>query len=230
MSIKLMVSVWEAKGLTPTEKLVALCLADFANQDEKCWPSQSLISERCGIKRETVNRTISSLAKKGIVEIQSRSNANGRQSNIYKMAVSRYVTNDHRHVTQPSTPCDPGSQTPVTQDHTEPPLEPSKEDIPPIVPPEGEKPKRKTRIPDDFNWDDKRRGVAIKHDVVDPEREFQVFINHHAGKGTVMLDWDRAWVTWCMKSKQFSGNAQASPGRQPEKRSALMQTLYETMK
>lgn len=90
---------------------------------------------------------------------------------------------------------------------------PVKKDTPLIVPPEGEKRKRKCRIPDDFDWNDKRRQVAVKHHVLDPDLEFQLFYNHHSGRGTTMLDWDRAWLTWCLKSRQF-----AQPRGSPQKR------------
>ena len=124
MSLSAMVDTWKIEGLSPAEKLVCLCLADFVNQDNKCWPSQSLISERCGVSRETTNRVIKSLAKKGLVEIEQRINAKGKQSNIYFLAVSRYVTESHNHVTNnhipPTPPCDDRSHTHVTTDHIEP--------------------------------------------------------------------------------------------------------------
>lgn len=70
---------------------------------------------------------------------------------------------------------------------------------------------RATRIPADLALDDGRRNYAINKGVpagAVPEM-FEHFCNHHAGKGTRMVSWDRAWMTWVQNAPRF-GNGRPS--------------------
>ncbi len=237
MSLSGMVAVWNLEGLTPTEKLVALCIADFGDQENKCWPSQALISKRCGISRETVNRTIKRLSDKGVVKIQHRIDGKGQLSNVYFLAVSCGVTEDHRGcdershrgVTEDHRGCDVGSHRGVTEDHTEPTNEPTNEEYtPPLVPPEGEKPKRKTQFPKNFELTPKHVATAQRHGVRDPTAAWEHFRAHHEAKGSTMANWDRAWVTWCINDRKF-GNGTRQCGDPVAGAARLLGLTGETM-
>ena len=52
-------------ALTPTEKLVAIALADYG---ERIHPSQAHIALKTGLHSDTVSATICSLRRKGIIE------------------------------------------------------------------------------------------------------------------------------------------------------------------
>lgn len=134
MSLSAMVWAWQIPDLKTTEKIVLLCLADAANHENKCWPSQAHIAAKCSLKRQTVNKTLSSLAGKKLIGIEHRVSVRGQSSNIYFLAVSRGVTLNDTPVTESDTPCHPNGHPlsstmtpPVIQDDTEPSIEPSNE-------------------------------------------------------------------------------------------------------
>lgn len=58
--------------LTPSEKLVLLTLADYADDENKCWPRQDTLAERTGLTRQTVNVKLSSLEKAGLIRREPR--------------------------------------------------------------------------------------------------------------------------------------------------------------
>lgn len=81
---------------------------------------------------------------------------------------------------------------------------------------------RKTRMPEDFGFTDERAEYAKAQGCTDPADTFNRFKLHHASKGTLMADWDKAWQYWCRNEKNFSrptptrfsstsGNAGATP-------------------
>lgn len=63
---------------------------------------------------------------------------------------------------------------------------------------------RKTRIPDDFSLTDERAEYAKAQGCSDPSDTFNRFKLHHSSKGTLMLDWDKAWQYWCRNEKNFT--------------------------
>jgi biotin operon repressor len=75
MSIVLMNRVWQGNTTEGTERLVLLALADQANDEGFCWPSQSTIATKCNLSRAAVNRHIRNLIEKGEVEISKASPA-----------------------------------------------------------------------------------------------------------------------------------------------------------
>lgn len=77
LSITAYRKAWETK-CSPTQKLVLLALADRADAMGYCWPSIRDISERTGLSKDTVWRTITRLETSGVV----------------------FVLRDHRHTNQ----------------------------------------------------------------------------------------------------------------------------------
>jgi hypothetical protein len=68
MSLSAQKAAWAAT-VPAVEKLVLLCLADHAANTGRCWPSIERISERCGLHRSSVMRSIKALAKGGHISI-----------------------------------------------------------------------------------------------------------------------------------------------------------------
>lgn len=60
--------------------------------------------------------------------------------------------------------------------------------------------KRKSKLPDGFAPNDV--GVAAASGLV-LETEMEAFKNHHAAHGSLMLDWQAAWRTWCGNARKF---------------------------
>jgi DNA-binding MarR family transcriptional regulator len=66
------------KNVTPTQKLILICLANHAGPDGTCWPSQSVISEYTELSRETIYRNLSDLEKRGLIRSIHRRDQSGR--------------------------------------------------------------------------------------------------------------------------------------------------------
>lgn len=79
MSILIMSQVWIAE-LDPVEKLVALCIADFADDEGKAWPSLATVAKKSGLAEITVRRKLKSLADAGHLTITTRTDKSGRQT------------------------------------------------------------------------------------------------------------------------------------------------------
>lgn len=76
-------------GLRPTEKLVLLMLANYADaQRAACWPSRQRLAEQCGVRVETIKRAIRQLEDLGLIERDKRFDDSGRQtSNRYTLRI-----------------------------------------------------------------------------------------------------------------------------------------------
>ncbi len=82
MSVHISSLVWKLVFKDPTRKLVALALADMANDEGDCWPSLRSLVARCGLTEKSIKRHIQ--AMKLLWMATPRHAANGRQtSNCY---------------------------------------------------------------------------------------------------------------------------------------------------
>ena len=82
MSVEATKWVWndlEDADITGTECLVLLALANRSDEEGVSWRGQENIAKRCHLSRETVNRTLKSLAVKGLLECEERRDSLGRQ-------------------------------------------------------------------------------------------------------------------------------------------------------
>ena len=64
-----MSEVWKST-LPMTEKMVLLCLADFANDRGECWPAVDTIAAKCSCSDRTVQKAIKSLMASGVVTVK----------------------------------------------------------------------------------------------------------------------------------------------------------------
>ncbi|WP_454932028.1 helix-turn-helix domain-containing protein [Actinomyces oricola] len=78
-------------GAGPMPKLVLAALADQADDDGWCWPSQAAIAERCEMGERTVRRHIATLRSLGLLTPVARSSSWGRRSNGYQLHVGAVV-------------------------------------------------------------------------------------------------------------------------------------------
>jgi hypothetical protein len=86
MSIRAMAAVWEYSSTEGAALLVALALADHANADDLCWPSQLRIARQCRVSKSTVQRCIGELAKAR--EITRVEIGNGRgKTTVYRITL-----------------------------------------------------------------------------------------------------------------------------------------------
>ena len=76
MSIRIMTNVWEHQGISPTQKLVLLALADWANDEGLCWPSIERLCGKSSLSRRAVQSAIKTLCEMGLL-IQEQSSGRG---------------------------------------------------------------------------------------------------------------------------------------------------------
>ena len=69
----------------------------------------------------------------------------------------------------------------------------------------------KRKLPDNFILTEKLKTHALNKNIPENEIEeiFDHFKNHHQGKGTLMISWDKAWYTWIANSKRFDNRYKA---------------------
>tara|TARA_B100001079_G_scaffold190327_1_gene164167 strand:- start:1603 stop:2424 length:822 start_codon:yes stop_codon:yes gene_type:complete len=79
----------QQKTGSPTSKLILLKLADQANDDGKCWPSQKTMATHCEVNRATINRHIKKLAEAGLLEIIPRTKDGVSLPNVYRLLLSQ---------------------------------------------------------------------------------------------------------------------------------------------
>lgn len=79
--------VWALEGLGPSETLVLLALADAADDDGFCWPSQATLARKSRQTDRNVRRILNRLEGMGLLHIEARSSTHGRRSNLYYLNV-----------------------------------------------------------------------------------------------------------------------------------------------
>ncbi len=90
MSIKLMAKAWEMP-LSQSEKLVLLALADHANDDGVCYPSQEYLAEKCSMSRRSLIDQIKKLKAYGILIAERRQKNGGRLANVYTIVLDNFT-------------------------------------------------------------------------------------------------------------------------------------------
>ena len=100
------------KNVTPTQKLILICLANHAGPDGTCWPSQTVVSDYSGLSREAVNRNIKELESLGLIETERKKDPDGRETTKryrLRMADSLGVIPNHTGGSEMRGRCDPES-------------------------------------------------------------------------------------------------------------------------
>ena len=100
------------KGVTPTQKLILICLANHAGPDGTCWPSQTILSDYSGLSREAVNRNMKDLESAGLIASERRKDPDGRETaKTYRLKIveSLGVILDHTGGAEMRGGCDPES-------------------------------------------------------------------------------------------------------------------------
>lgn len=80
--------------LQPSAKVLLLALADIADDQGFCWPSNRTLAEKCCTSERTVQRMLKQFEDLGLITIERRFTEAGRQtSNGYRMALGRTPDN-----------------------------------------------------------------------------------------------------------------------------------------
>lgn len=229
MSVRLIADVLEkVHDVTSGQKLLLICLANYANDQGECWPSISSLATQADVTPRHVSGMLHDLAKLGYVTIREQSG----KSNSYTIRVAQPTNHSSGVPTKQSSP--PKSTSPLNHSSGDPrtpvppPTNPSS-GVP--TNPSSSKPsyrtvneqssepsgkaraKKATQLPDDFVVTIEMESWAIKEGisaaVIAPETE--KFRDYHRAKGSVMKDWAAAWRNWMRNSVTF--NRSAGPGK-----------------
>ena len=101
MSIKLMRKIWGI-DLDPSPKFVLIAIADFADSNNMCFPSNATLALRCGMTVRTVQRNKAILKSMELIDSSVRLSKGLRQtSNTYKINLDavNFLTKDDAGVT-----------------------------------------------------------------------------------------------------------------------------------
>jgi hypothetical protein len=91
--------VWafRRRGLTASERVVLIFLADKANSALVCWPGLELIAEETELAERTVHKAVHALAAKGLIRIEAKH----RQVNHYHIIrLTNGMDPDPKHASQ----------------------------------------------------------------------------------------------------------------------------------
>lgn len=113
MSIRIMSIVWASSPYRGEALLLHLALADFANDEGRCWPSQRTLAKKARCSENYVRVAIKRMVADGLVEITERSNGRG---NAISYQLKPHSANPHSpnpHSPEAETPF-PNTSTPLT--------------------------------------------------------------------------------------------------------------------
>lgn len=87
MSVRASTWAWFLEEVMGSEALVLLALADQANDEGFCWPSQQKLAPKARQSVSTLRRSLRSLEKMGLLTTITRSSTRGRRSNVYLLHI-----------------------------------------------------------------------------------------------------------------------------------------------
>ncbi|MBG3079049.1 helix-turn-helix domain-containing protein [Proteus mirabilis] len=206
MSMILTARALQIKTGNPLRKLVLVKLADNANDQGEAWPSVAYIAEQCEISVRSVQNHITELEKMGLLRTEFRKSANGlNQSNIYHLLLREPVNSGAGNAGGSGAgdaPTGAGDSKTGAGDapriSKDPVIDPNNKNIKS----RSEKSKAKTSLPDDFKPTAIHGEKALSAGLVLND-EFEKFCDYHASKGSMFIDWNRAFNYWLGQAKQF---------------------------
>ena len=81
---------WEVPAdLSPRARLVLLAMADYANEENQCWPAYNKLQQKCGISRPTISKAINELIEFGLIARVRRRADDVQMSNLYLLKMSK---------------------------------------------------------------------------------------------------------------------------------------------
>ncbi len=226
MSVRLIANVLDnVHGLPHGAKLLLLCLADYADDKGRCWPSFQSVAERSDMSRRHVIRTVQELETLGFL---SRAEERPYKPTVYQLHIptsDNHVTrSSDAHVT--STSDIAMSPNPSIRTTKEPSKEPSERD----------RSKRSRALPDEFRVTDGMRvwaqGKGFGDEQIDSATE--KFETYWRANGKAKSNWEQAWRNWLLNERDRYGPRPANTnGHAPPKTAAYhrdmakLQTIIE---
>jgi len=111
MSVQAITQALAIQGVSPSEKLLLMVLANYADDTGKCWPSQTRLAEDTCMTDRGVRKLLVALEAKGLVSRKGRNRRDGSQgTDLINLTLAGY---DHRN----HVPPEPRSTGTSVQDH-----------------------------------------------------------------------------------------------------------------
>ena len=142
MSVKIISKVWDHAPYRGKKLLILLAMADFADDQGKCWPSQTTLARKARCSVETIRTTINEMIAAGHLEVAEEHTPNS--SKRYMLTPNLLGADDVSPNPQGTPPKSSGDHPQIVGGRVpksawgEPSIEPSKE--PSIEPIEGDSP------------------------------------------------------------------------------------------
>lgn len=80
MSVQAITCAMALRGVSPSEKLLLLVLANYADEHMKCWPSQRRLAEDTCLTDRTVRALLSAMEQRGVISRTQRDRDDGSRS------------------------------------------------------------------------------------------------------------------------------------------------------
>ena len=219
MSTHILSACWSLTGMSSTQKLVLISLADQANDDGVCWPSIRRMSERTCLSDRAIRDAIVWLSESGVLAVEHRYNS----SNVYTISANKFrpIPADCAP-TAPNAPPAPNAGTPCAKRRTPlrqvPPnhqvtvREPSVGDSRPSA--DGQAYLERVTRHENANqpitmttdWKPGEQFPALMMRAgLKPDRLtdeiLAKFVIHHNGTSKPQNKWESALVTWCKREQ-----------------------------
>lgn len=200
-----------ARGIktgSATVKSVLLAVANYADEEGICWPSQDQLAEDTELSRHSIMRAMDQLEDMGLVTRERRHRGDGsRTSDLIVLDLSR---TEQRSTPQRSTQQQPKSQGATAE---------------PIIEPLLDKNKRGSRMRDD--WEPDGPSIAKAEELgftaTDTRTEIERFKNYWIaipGAKGVKLDWQRTFQNWLINASKYASRRNVV-GFEPRKQDQL---------
>lgn len=94
MSIQAVAWAIRQKVGSPTGKVLLLCLANYADENGECWPSQTTISNEAELGERATRDWLKALEDAGFIERRRRNRADGsRTSDLFRLCLEKRTEN-----------------------------------------------------------------------------------------------------------------------------------------
>lgn len=218
MSIHAVSSAIAIRGVTPTEKLLLIALANYADEEFRCFPSQRRLAEETCLSERTIRTALATLEASGMISRAERWRADrSRASDLVtlKFAFTQFAGGGATVSGGVGQPLPGGGATASGLTTFEPSinhhLEPVEAQAPaPKVDPKG------SRLPDnwfpsisDVEWADGFTPQTLATEA-DKFRDYWRAVPGAKGR---KLDWDATWRNWIRRSAE-NRNAQRPDAKQ----------------
>ena len=218
MSVQAITAAFAVQGLAPSEKLTLLALANYADQDGRCWPSQVTLSHDTGLSERTIWSALKKLEDAGLLERVKRRRQDGyRTSDRFTLIFIATAASDGnltRKSRQPHSQMASTLLAVVARPTTlEPSVEPLEEPLEAAQAQSQAKPDPKgTRLPDEWTPQlsevafAKQQGMTLEEITLEADK-FRDFWCAKPGAGGRKSDWSATWRNWCRNRRSSAGVA-----------------------